>query len=239
MKRVKSTSPVAILGTALLTGMMFAGPAHAASQSLLLGGAQYSGDNDYVYLGALKPIAGGKLGDGFYVSPFLGVSHYTFTQNNLGFTGNQPAVSLGVGYAWTRPGFSLSLSLAGGYADTFLSPYKPSGSIIGGQLFAEPEIYTRIALPGNGSVTINSGYLAGIRSFFGSVYSLVPVNKTLSIGPEVDFGGGINYRDHSFALRIQDQLTSQLTLTLSAGASTNVPVAYKPYVAFTFSLPVL
>lgn len=208
-----------------------------ASQNLLIGGAQFSRTSQFAYLGTILPIDGGTLGHGLFISPFLSRSQYTFSQNGTEFTGTQPSASLGVGYSWSTKQLSVSLSVAGGYSNTTLSPYSPPNAFRGAQWFAEPELYTQLALPAGSSFTFDGGYLTGLRSFFVTTYLQVPVGDAISIGPEADFGGGINYRNHTFALRVSDQLTKRLAVNLSAGATTNVPGNYHPYVGVGFSLP--
>jgi hypothetical protein len=223
---------------ACLVAVSAAGIAKAAPPvNLFIAGGQYSSSSQYAYLGDITPIAGGSLGKGFFISPFLSWSRYTFQKNGVGFTGSQPAGTIGLGYAWTTQPLSVSLSLAGGYSNTSVSPYVPAGSFHGPQWFAEPEIYAQAHLPAGITVTGNGGYLTGSRDFWATTYALVPVTPTLSIGPEADFGGGINYRNHTVALRLADQLTPNLAFTISGGATTNVPGSYSPYVGLGLSVP--
>jgi len=233
-RRAGGAATLAAIALAVVAGVP---RAWAAPQSLAIAGAQYSRSGSYVYLGAIRPIGGGELGHGFFILPFLGWSRYTFRQDGTEFSGNQPAASLAIGRAWSVHGFSLSLSLAGGYSNTTLSPHAPPNSFRGGQWFAEPELWARASLPGGASVTVNGGYLTGLRSYWATAYGQIPITRFVAVGPEVDFGGGTNYRNHTIALRIADQLTPRLALTLSAGATTNVPGSYHPYVSFSLSLP--
>ena len=229
------------VGFGLLTWflLLLAGPAWGdqQTQSLFIGGAQYSAPSQFVYAGAIIPFAGGRLGQGFYVSPFVGWSRYTFLNNGTTITGSEPAPSLGIGHAWSGKRYSISLSIAGGYSHTSLSPYAPPGSFRGTEWFAEPEVYAEVALPAKSSLVVNGGYLTGLRSYWVSTYAMTPLTGRFSAGAEADFGGGINYRNHTFALRLADQFTNQLTLTASLGAMTNVPGNYHPYIALTVSLP--
>jgi hypothetical protein len=223
---------------ACLVAVSAAGTAKAdPTQNLFIGGGQYSSSSQYVYLGDITPIAGGSLGKGLFVSPFVSWSRYTFQKNGTEFTGSQPAASLGFGYAWTTKPLSVSLSLAGGYSNTSVSPFAPSGSFHGPQWFAEPEIYAQAHLPAGITVTGNGGYLTGSRDFWVTTYAMVPVTAALSIGPEADLGGGINYRNHTIALRLADQLTPRLAFTVSGGATTDVPGSYHPYVGMGLSVP--
>lgn len=206
-------------------------------ETMIIAGGQYSSVSQYAYLGDITPVAGGSFGQGLYISPFLSWGRYTFQKDGRGFTGTQPAGSLGIGYAWTTQPLSLSLSIAGGYSNTSVSPYAPQGSFHGPQWFAEPEVYAQLHLPAGISVTGNGGYLTGSHSFWVTTYAMVPVTPALSIGPEADFGGGTNYRNHTIALRLTGQLTPSLALTLSGGASTNVPGSYHPYAGLGLSVP--
>lgn len=206
-------------------------------QNLLIAGGQYSTSSQSVYLGSITPLAGGTLGDGYFISPFVGWNRYTFQKNGQTFTGSEPTASLGIGRGWKTKHFDLSLSVAGGYANTNVSPYAPSGSLHGGKWFVEPEIYAHASLPRGVSFTFNGGYLTGLRSYWASTYILVPVTSSFSVGPEADFGGGINYRNHAFALRVSDKVTNSLVVNASAGALTNIPGSYHPYFALNLSVP--
>lgn len=206
-------------------------------QNLFVGGGSYSASSQFAYIGSILPLAGGALGKGFFVSPFASWSRYTFEKDGKTFTGSEPSASLGVGYAWQLPHLDLNLSVAGGYSNTTVTPYAPAGSFHGGQWFAEPEIYAHVHLPEGASLTVNGGYLTGLRSYWGSSYLLVPVTRSVSIGPEVDIGGGVNYRTRTYALRVADMITDSVGVDFSAGATTNLPGPYHPYVALNLSVP--
>lgn len=211
--------------------------AGSSAQNLFVGGGSYSASSQFAYAGAIMPLAGGTLGKGFFLSPFASWSRYTFEKDGRTFTGSEPSASLGVGYGWQLPHLDLNLSLAGGYSNTTVTPYAPSGSFHGGQWFAEPEIYAHALLPKGASLTFNGGYLTGLRSYWSSAYLLVPATQSISLGPEVDFGGGINYRTRTYALRVSDKITKSVGVDLSAGATTNLPGPYHPYVALNLSVP--
>ncbi|HET9148574.1 MAG TPA: hypothetical protein VFN77_11005, partial [Acetobacteraceae bacterium] len=70
-----------------------------------------------------------------------------------------------------------------------------------------------------------------------TTFLLVPLTSRVAIGPEADFGGGINYENHTFALRISGQVTSRLSLAASFGAMTDVPGHFHPYVGFAVTRP--
>ena len=236
-RRVLPAARAGLLACVLLVSAAGRAWADPPPQNLFIGGAQYSAPSQFAYAGAILPFAGGTLGHGFYVSPFIGWSRYTFMSDGTQITGSEPAPSLGIGHAWSGKHYSLSLSVAGGYSHTSLSPYAPPNSFRGSEWFAEPEVYAQGSLPGGSSLTVNGGYLTGLRSFWVSSYAMIPLAARFSAGAEADFGGGINYSNHVFALRVADQLTNQLTLTASLGAATNVPGNYHPYVALAVSLP--
>lgn len=223
---------------ACLATLATAGRAHAdIRQNLFIAGGQYSSSSQSAYAGSIVPFPGATLGKGFFISPFVGLNRYTFRKNGQLFTGTEPAASLGIGHGWTTKTFDLNLSLAGGYSNTRVSPYAPSGSFHGGMWFAEPEIYAHAMLPKGASVTFNAGYLTGVRSYWTTAYLLIPVTSRLSVGPEADFGGGINYRNHAIALRFATRVTNSLEVDFSGGAMTNVPGSYHPYVALNLSVP--
>jgi len=209
-----------------------------SSQNLLIAGGQGSSNAQFAYLGMIAPIAGGTLGHGPFVVPFFGWSRYTFNQNGTEFTGSEPSGSLGFGYAWTTNVLSVSLSIAGGYSNTTLSPYAPPGAFKGSQWFAEPQMYAQLKLPAGVTVTGDGGYLTGLRSYFVTSYAQVPVTDAVAVGPEADFGGGINYRNQTFGLRVSDRVTPGLTVALTGGAQTNIPGNYRPYFALALSVPI-
>ena len=232
-RRATRAGIVTCISTIAITATARAAP----HTNLFIAGGQYANSSQSAYLGAILPLPGGTLGKGFFVSPFAGWNRYTFQKNGQSFTGSEPSASVAIGHAWDEPDFNLSLSVAGGYSNTTVTPYAPKGSFHGGQWFAEPEIYAQLKLPAGATATVNGGYLTGMRSYWSSAYLLVPVSPSISIGPEADFGGGINYRSRTYALRVADKLTSSLDVDLSAGATTNLPGPYHPYVALNLSVP--
>lgn len=211
-------------------------PARAAS-GLLIAGANYSAVGSYAYLGDIKPVAGGTLGNGFFVSPFVGVSRYTFTGNATNFTGYQPAASLGVGYSGGFGPISYSLSGAGGVAYTSLSPFRPTGSITGAQAFLEPEIYLQANTSRHTRLVMNGGYLLGLRSYWFCAYQQTDLGQRFSAGPELDLGGGSNYRNQAMALRLGYRITAAVSLSVSVGAQRSGAGAWTPYVALGLSAP--
>lgn len=209
----------------------------AHAQNLAVVGAQASRSSDYAYAAVLMPIGQSRLGDGYYLSPDIGVSRYIFNQDHTGFTGVQPSVTLGLGYATTLAGTSLSLSIAGGYAHTNLTPYALPGSLQGNSVFAEPQIWLQVPLPTRVKLTANGGYLLGLRSYWFLTYAAIPVAGTFSLGPEIDLGGGSNYRNEVFALRGNANITPQLGASLTLGAIADSAGEYDPYVGFTLNYP--
>lgn len=231
-----NAAKLGLLGSLLLLPAIPVASA-ASPQNLLISGGNYSSNAQFAYLGAVVPVAGGSLGHGFFVSPFFGWVRYTFQRNGVQFTGTEPAGSLGVGYAWTTDWLNLSLSVAGGYSNTSVSPYVPPDTFHGVQYFAEPEVYAQLKLPAGITWTAIGGYLTGLRSYFVSSYQMVPITPAIAIGPEEDFGGGINYRNQAFALRVNYQVTPGLNVALSGGEQTNIPGSYHPYVAVALNVP--
>lgn len=224
-------------GCILVLAGIQAARAGSPPQNLFVGGGSYSASSQFAYAGSIMPLGGGTLGKGFFVSPFASWGRYTFEKNGRTFTGADPSASLGFGYGWQMPHLDLSLSLAGGYSNTTVTPYAPPGSFHGGQWFAEPEIYAQTTLFKNASLTFNGGYLTGLRSYWSSTYLLIPATQSVSIGPEIDFGGGVNYRTRTYALRVADKISNTVGLDFSVGATTDLPGPYHPYVALNLSVP--
>ncbi len=225
--------PTALVGLLVLT----AAPDVAVAQSLLIGGAQASRASDYGYVGLIDPVWGGRLGEGFFLAPIIGVSRYSFTQSNTRFTGLQPAASLGVGYAFSIAGVNTNLSLAAGYANTSLTPYLPAGAIHGGRGFLEPSLWVMAPITPRLSVVVNGGYLTGLRSYWFTSYAQYRFAPHFTLGPEIDMGGGPNYRNRMIGLRLGTEVAHRLQLSGTLGAITNIPGSYHPYVGLGVTLP--
>lgn len=209
----------------------------AQAQTLAIAGVQASQTSDFAYVGTLVPVGQAKLGNGYFLSPMLSINRYTFDQNGTGFTGLQPSVSLGLGYATMLANTSLSISVSGGYAHTSLTPYAPSGSLNGGSFYAEPQMWMRVPLPEHVALTANGGYLLGLRSYWFVTYLAKPLNEVFSVGPEIDLGGGPKYRNRVIGLRGNGNVTSRLGYSLTLGAISNSAGQYNAYASFTLNYP--
>jgi hypothetical protein len=225
--------PTVILGLLVL----ISAPDVAAAQSLLIGGAQASRASDYGYFGLIDPVWGGRLGEGFFLAPIVGVSRYSFIQSNTRFTGLQPAASLGLGYAFSIAGLKTNLSLAAGYANTSLSPYVPTNAVHGGKAFLEPSLWALAPIEPRLSVVVNGGYLTGLRSYWFTSYAQYRIAPQVTLGPELDMGGGPNYRNRMFGLRLGAKVAEQLELSGTLGEITNIPGSYHPYIGLGVTLP--
>lgn len=222
---------LSILGTTLSV------VSNAHAENLMISGGQASRTSDFAYIGVITPLGQARLGDGIFLSPILDISRYTFNQSHTGFTGLQPSASLALGYATAINGTNISLSVAGGYAHTSLSPYVPSGSMNGSAVFVEPEIYMHIPLPAHASLTANGGYLLGLRSYWFLTYAAIPIGGAFSIGPEIDLGGGPNYRSRVIAMRGNGNITPKLGFSVTLGAIADAAGSFTPYAGFTLNYP--
>jgi hypothetical protein len=212
-------------------------PMTANAQNLAIAGGQASRSADYAFAGVIHPIFDGQLGNGLFLAPIIGVSRYTFNQNEIRLTGTQPAVSLGIGYSTKLGPASASLSVAGGYANTTISPYVPNGSVHGGEFFVEPQVWLRVPVGKYTSVTANGGYLTGLRSYWFVGYAAYSLTPRLAIGPELDLGGGPNYRNRMLGVRFKIQASPRIGVAFTLGAITNIPGSYRPFVGINFVLP--
>lgn len=218
----------------LLAGV-FLRPAQA--QMMAIAGGQTSRAADYAYTGIIDPLFDGKLGSGWFISPMLGLNRYSFKQNTTRFVGTQPSGSLGLGYSISGKAGSISLSVAEGYGQASISPYAPAGSVHGGQFFTEPEIWAQVPLAPWLHITANGGYLTGLRSYWFVTYAAATITPRISVGPEIDLGGGPNYRSQVVAARFNTQITQRLGVSLSLGGITNIPGSYHPYAGVGLTLP--
>ena len=231
--RIQPVLVTMVLGLLVLT----AAPEVAMAQSLLIGGAQASRASDYGYFGLIDPVWGGRLGQGFFLAPIIGVSRYSFNQSNTRFTGLQPAASLGLGYAFSIDGVNTNLSLAAGYANTSLTPYLPAGAVHGGRGFLEPSLWVMAPIARKLSVVVNGGYLTGLRSYWFTSYAQYRIAPHFTLGPEFDMGGGPNYRNRTIGLRLGTDIAHRLQLSGTLGAITNIPGSYHPYFGLGVTLP--
>lgn len=236
--RRNTTHKSADLSTALIgLYILFFIPNIAAAQSLLIGGAQASRSSDYGYFGLIDPVWGGRLGEGFFLAPIVGVSRYSFIQSDTRYTGLQPAASLGFGYAFSMAGLKTNLSLAAGYANTSLSPYLPTGAVHGGRGFLEPSVWVMAPIAPRLSVVVNGGYLTGLDSYWFTSYAQYRIAPHFMLGPELDMGGGPNYRNRMIGLRLGTEIAHRVQLSGTLGAITDIPGSYHPYIGLGVTLP--
>lgn len=207
---------VAMVGL-LLVGAISVFPCPASADSLGLGGTLWTNGGTSTYLGWVRPIAGGHLGHGWFLRPWISYDTYRYQSGSSVINAHVPAISLGAGYAWSDQYGYESLSLAPGVQDTHLHPSDPANSHQGQQTLVRVQGQYSRYFAQDWSVALIANYAFGPKDFWSRLRVGYTLHQQVTVGPSVVYQGGPDYRGHQVGAYLNWQATSRLTLGVSAG----------------------
>lgn len=207
------------VGVAVLLLVAIASPARA-SDDLLLAGTSNSTLGDYSYVGALVPLGGGRLGQGWIMRQWLDRVVYRYN----GLLPDVRATAYGyapaVGYQWALDGGTNHMAIYGGVrvVHTRLDPYDPGNANRGTHV--RPTLQGE--LTSNFGVRVQNQLLAegefGNGAYFVRDRLLWRIWRSYTLGPEVIAQGSREYQAHAEGLCLGGiTLTHRATLLLHAG----------------------
>jgi len=234
----RSTSRLALAIAACWTLPSFA---QATPDFLLLGGTQWGAYSSYSYLGALQPLPGARLGQGWFVSGFVNYLDYRYT---TGFPAQTvrtqaPGGNIGLGYASVAGALHWTLSGAVGYANFNAQPGAVRGAARprpqGAVWTFTPQVQWDLRLGPQWSLTGIDNYSFGQSSFWTDWRGQWRPTPTLALGPEGILQGGPNYRIHQLGVFAEIGPFSGWQLGFTGGVSFQSGLADSGYAGFSFS----
>lgn len=192
-----------------------------AAPPLVIGGTQIAEKSSYSYLGLIRPIWGGKLGQGWFhttIASWL-TYEYGIGANNQAVTvdAKAPGIDTGLGYAWYGTSYSVNVSLAAGYRYFILTPdiagEKPVGSVYN----LTPQLQAGYRFSESLDTDIISNYSFGQQSNFNRLRLGWMAVNGWRIGLEGVYQSGRNYRIQQQGLFIATDVGKGINLSLSGG----------------------
>lgn len=192
-----------------------------AARTLIFGGTQQSNQSNYTYLGAIRPIWGGELGQGWFQSLIASwlAYQYEVTFNNQPDTlkAKAPGIDAGLGYAWTGHDYTLNFSVAAGYRHYNLSPNVPGEKPEGSVFNLTPQIQAGYQLTKLIDIALLSNYSFGQQSNFNRVRLGAKYIDNWHLGLEAMYQEGRNYRIQQHGLFATHYFNNGVSLELSGG----------------------
>ncbi len=223
-----------VLAVAMTAAIVLSAPgAHAAPAALFLAGNQWSRDGDSAYLGWIRPVAGGRLGQGWFVRPWLSYTSYRYHGAPGLVSAHVPGASLGGGYAWSGRHGSRSLSLAPGYQDTRLHPDDPGNSARGGQAFVLAQGQWRQRLAPAWDSRLIANYALGSRNYWTRLRLGYHAGARAALGPSFVYQGGPDYHGWQAGAFLDWALTRRWQVGVAGGYLKYAGVSGEGYAALT------
>jgi Cellulose biosynthesis protein BcsS len=204
---------------ALACALALSGTAHCA-ESLLLSGTEWSRSASYSYVGALTPLGGGSLGDGWILRQWLDRLTYQYrgatseiSAEGYGFS---PALGRQLPLGNTHVGIYGALRVA----NTSLHPDDRSNADRGtrARFSIQADALTPIAGWAENQLIAQAEF--GNDGYFARERLLFRVPGRLTLGPEVVFKGNTKYSARQFGVAFGGlALGKYVALTLRGGVS--------------------
>jgi len=210
-----------------------------AAKSLIIGGIQHSNQSEFSYLGYIKPIWGGELGKGWFMTVMGSrlAYQYDINFNNQPDTleARAPGIDAGLGYGWSTKDYYLSLSAALGYRHFNLSPNVPGEKPEGSVFNFTPQIQAGYNLTEHFDIGLLSNYSFGQQSNFNRLRLGYKPAWNWHFGLESFYQEGRNFRIKQNGVFATTLFTNGFGLELSAGNLENQDGASTGYYGLAFS----
>lgn len=192
-------------------------PGQAGAASLGLAGTLWTNGGTSTYLGWVRPVAGGHLGHGWFLRPWLSFDTYRYQSGSNIINAHVPAISLGAGYAWSDQSGYESLSLAPGVQDTHLDPADPENTQQDQHFMMLAQGQYSRYFAQHWLVAVIANYAFGTQDFWSRLRLGYAMHDQVTVGPSFVYQGGPDYRAHQLGAYLNWQASSRLTLGISAG----------------------
>jgi hypothetical protein len=203
----------------LACALALSGTAHCA-ESLVLSGTEWSRSASYSYVGALTPLGGASLGDGWVLRQWLDRLTYQYrgasSEINADGYGFSPALGRQLPLGNSHVGIYGALRVA----NTSLHPDDVSNADRGirARFSIQADALTPIAGWAENQLIAQAEF--GNGGYFARERVLLRIPGRLTIGPEVVFKGNTKYSARQFGLAFGGlALGKYVALTLRGGVS--------------------
>jgi hypothetical protein len=207
------------LAMLLIHGLARSNP--AIEPSLLISGVQRSGEGSFSYVGFLKPLMGGRLGNGWYSKASLSHLTYRYGTESFGMpvraTGSAPAIELGLGHVFEAASWRADVALATGARYTRVTPNTIEAGDRGWTALLAPQFALGWSATERVDAELIGNYTFGPDTYFGRSRVLMKTAPSWQIGAEAGQTGGPEHRHWFSGLVLATNIAPGTKLDVSAG----------------------
>ena len=211
-----------MLRTLLMVGLLYGAviaPA-SAQRGIALAGMEVSRDDQYAYLGAVLPLPGQRLGNGFVQRYWIDYIGYRYQQSALQdidakVLGGEAAL----GFQQAESGSWWGAYLGARYANTRLSPDDPGNDDRGPRWRAKLQIEGETSLAGNWRINGILSHQIANDDYWARVRLQTTFKNKWHVGPEFVAQGDSNYSAQKLGAYVGNIWLGGSALTLKAGVN--------------------
>jgi hypothetical protein len=219
---------------------MIASPAAwCAPPSLVLAGSQVSAGNSYSYAGALTPLSGDTLGQGWFAKTIASWLTYRYTttlnQVQTRVDAHVPGIEAGAGYAWSGANYHLDASADVGYRKVRLTPTIPADESKGSGWFLAPQLHANYDFTPSIDGDLIASYTFKQHSNFDRGRLGWKPSASWHVGVESVLLRGDDYRIRQNGVFASTNLDNGLALSFSLGRSAPRDESHSTYFGIALS----
>jgi hypothetical protein len=210
-----------------------------AQENVVLTGLEASRDQQYAYLGAVLPLSGSQLGQGWVQRYWLDYNAYRYEKLPLQYIDTQvTAVEAALGYQQSSAHSWWGVYLGARYADTRFEPDDPDNADGGKQWRAKLQLEGETELGAGWRINGIASHLLGDANYWARLRLQTTLANQWHIGPEVIVQGDANYSAYRVGAFLGNiKLGETSALTLKAGVSQSDADPASMYLGAEFYIP--
>lgn len=191
-----------MLSRAVLLASLLAAPLSAHAESVWIGGASFAESTSVGFAGAVFPLPGKRLSDGWSQSLFLDFVRYEYDLGSNRIVGKAKGAKYAIGREWSLPRGYFGTSFGLSISHTALSPDDPGNRSRGSRTRGVAEMQWRSRDEGEWSTRAYGQYVVAARRSLFNGFIGKRLDNGLAIGPQVSTNGDPSYRVHGLALAV-------------------------------------
>jgi hypothetical protein len=224
----------------LFAGMLSAAMAPAwAQERIFLTGVEASRDSQYAYLGAVLPLPGNRLGQGFVQRYWLDYDAYRYEKLPLQYIDTRVVSGeAALGYQQSSASGWWGAYLGARYANMRLSPDDPDNDDRGWRWRAKWQFEGETEVSAGWRANVIVSNLVGDANYWARLRLQTLLRNQWHIGPEVIVQGDPNYSAYKVGAFFGNiKVGESSALTLKAGVSNPADEPASLYVGAEFFIP--
>ncbi len=221
---IRAASVICLLG-------MSANSLAAEPSTQLLGGAEFSSNTSYMYLGQVAPLSEGSSGDEFVRKLWLDWSKYSYVGGgNQTYNVSAPGAAFSLGYRRASESHWWAAYAGVAYRNSSISPVDLTSSVRGGMVRAQLQLEGEQTIGQNWKVSGNGNYIEGQQAYWARVRVLRDIRSGQQIGLEAITQGDPTYSANQFGVVLAGlKASSTINVGFKLGLSQVTGLSSHPY----------